>query len=215
MQFPPHTSSHISNSICSTNFGYTPKRWRLWGHSNLFLTLPNIIESITVRKLFLLTLLQNLELNQTCLTPPTRIFFWKMEESNHFICIFTGANIYCLDKNYGGVLIIWDRLFGTFSEERPDEEIVYGLVMNQPSFNILHLQVGRFQLLFFVFPTLHTNFFKKYQCSFFYLRCRHSTHFMWPKNSNKWVVGNISLLQYSTDLAGNQENLGWDSTKTK
>ncbi|CAH1379824.1 unnamed protein product [Tenebrio molitor] len=51
-----------------------------------------------------------------------------------------GANIYCLDKNYGGVLIIWDRLFGTFSEERPDEEIVYGLVMNQPSFNILHLQ---------------------------------------------------------------------------
>ncbi|XP_063906985.1 alkylglycerol monooxygenase-like [Zophobas morio] len=51
-----------------------------------------------------------------------------------------GANIYCLDKNYGGVLIIWDRLFGTFAEERQDEEIVYGLVMNQPSFNLLHLQ---------------------------------------------------------------------------
>ena len=54
----------------------------------------------------------------------------------------TGANIYCLDKNYGGVLIIWDRLFGTFAEERQDEEIVYGLVMNQPSFNLLHLQVS-------------------------------------------------------------------------
>ncbi|KAJ3641203.1 hypothetical protein Zmor_027718 [Zophobas morio] len=52
-----------------------------------------------------------------------------------------GANIYCLDKNYGGVLIIWDRLFGTFAEERQDEEIVYGLVMNQPSFNLLHLQI--------------------------------------------------------------------------
>ena len=24
----------------------------------------------------------------------------------------TGRNIYCLDKNYGGILIIWDRLFG-------------------------------------------------------------------------------------------------------
>ncbi len=33
-----------------------------------------------------------------------------------------------LDKNYGDVLIIWDKLFGTFAEERADEEPVYGLV---------------------------------------------------------------------------------------
>lgn len=51
-----------------------------------------------------------------------------------------GSNIYCLDKNYGGVLIIWDRLFGTFASEKKDEEIIYGLVFNQPSFNPLHLQ---------------------------------------------------------------------------
>ncbi|XP_060525578.1 alkylglycerol monooxygenase-like isoform X2 [Cylas formicarius] len=51
-----------------------------------------------------------------------------------------GSNIYCLDKNYGGVLIVWDRLFGTFADERQDEEIIYGLVYNQPSFNPLHLQ---------------------------------------------------------------------------
>ena len=24
----------------------------------------------------------------------------------------TGRNLYCIDKNYGGVLIVWDRLFG-------------------------------------------------------------------------------------------------------
>ncbi|KAJ8975563.1 hypothetical protein NQ317_000747 [Molorchus minor] len=51
-----------------------------------------------------------------------------------------GSNIYCLDKNYGGVLIVWDRLFGTFAREKKDEEIIYGLVYNQPSFNPLHLQ---------------------------------------------------------------------------
>ncbi|KAJ8961403.1 hypothetical protein NQ318_014648 [Aromia moschata] len=51
-----------------------------------------------------------------------------------------GSNIYCLDKNYGGVLIIWDRLFGTFASEKKEEEIIYGLVFNQPSFNPLHLQ---------------------------------------------------------------------------
>lgn len=33
-----------------------------------------------------------------------------------------------LDRNYGGILIVWDRLFGTFAEERRDVPIVYGLV---------------------------------------------------------------------------------------
>jgi len=32
-----------------------------------------------------------------------------------------------LDKNYGGVLSIWDRLFGTLTP-RGDQELVYGLV---------------------------------------------------------------------------------------
>ena len=44
-----------------------------------------------------------------------------------------GSNRYCLDKNYAGALIIWDRMFGTFAEERNDEKIVYGLV-DQPQF---------------------------------------------------------------------------------
>ncbi|KAI4459748.1 sterol desaturase-related protein [Holotrichia oblita] len=55
-------------------------------------------------------------------------------------CAFVSSNLYCLDKNYGGVLIIWDRIFGTFAEEREGEEIIYGLVYNQPSFNPIHLQ---------------------------------------------------------------------------
>lgn len=33
-----------------------------------------------------------------------------------------------LDRNYGGILIVWDRLFGTFAAERPQTTIVYGLV---------------------------------------------------------------------------------------
>ncbi|MFC5473001.1 sterol desaturase family protein [Paraherbaspirillum soli] len=31
-----------------------------------------------------------------------------------------------LDKNYGGILILWDRLFGTFTEEQDQEPVVYG-----------------------------------------------------------------------------------------
>lgn len=60
---------------------------------------------------------------------------------------FVGSNLYCLDKNYGGVFIIWDRIFGTFGEEDKSEEIIYGLVVNQPSFNLLHLQVSLTVLL--------------------------------------------------------------------
>ncbi|HUH85328.1 MAG TPA: sterol desaturase family protein [Stellaceae bacterium] len=38
------------------------------------------------------------------------------------------ANPEYLDANYGGILIIWDRLFGTFIEEREDLPCRYGLV---------------------------------------------------------------------------------------
>jgi len=44
--------------------------------------------------------------------------------SNHRVHHATN-DIY-LDKNYGGILILWDRLFGTFIEERDDEKVVYG-----------------------------------------------------------------------------------------
>ncbi len=43
-----------------------------------------------------------------------------------------------LDRNYAGVFIVWDRLFGTFEEERPDEErIRYDIVRQLGSFNLL------------------------------------------------------------------------------
>lgn len=59
---------------------------------------------------------------------------------NYYIS-WVGCNLYCLDKNYGGVLIIWDKLFGTFMREKEKEEIIYGLVVSAQSFNPLYLQV--------------------------------------------------------------------------
>jgi alkylglycerol monooxygenase len=46
-----------------------------------------------------------------------------------------GQNDYCIDKNYGGILIIWDRLFGTFEEERESEPVVYGVRKGLQNFN--------------------------------------------------------------------------------
>lgn len=55
--------------------------------------------------------------------------------SNHRV--HHGQNDYCIDKNYGGILILWDRLFGTFAEERDGEKIVYGVRKPLASYNPL------------------------------------------------------------------------------
>jgi sterol desaturase/sphingolipid hydroxylase (fatty acid hydroxylase superfamily) len=44
-----------------------------------------------------------------------------------------------LDANYAGVLIIWDRIFGTFVPERDDEKPRYGIIANLGSFNPLRI----------------------------------------------------------------------------
>uniref|UniRef100_A0AAQ5ZCM9 Alkylglycerol monooxygenase n=1 Tax=Amphiprion ocellaris TaxID=80972 RepID=A0AAQ5ZCM9_AMPOC len=49
-----------------------------------------------------------------------------------------GRNLYCIDKNYGGILIIWDRIFGTFASET--DKVIYGLVFPIRRFEILHVQ---------------------------------------------------------------------------
>lgn len=44
-----------------------------------------------------------------------------------------GTDLKYLDKNHGGILVIWDRLFGTFQPE--EERPTYGLTKNIGSFN--------------------------------------------------------------------------------
>jgi sterol desaturase/sphingolipid hydroxylase (fatty acid hydroxylase superfamily) len=44
-----------------------------------------------------------------------------------------------LDANYAGILIVWDRLFGTFIPEDEKEPPRYGLVKNLGDFNILRV----------------------------------------------------------------------------
>uniref|UniRef100_A0A7N8XAN5 Alkylglycerol monooxygenase n=1 Tax=Mastacembelus armatus TaxID=205130 RepID=A0A7N8XAN5_9TELE len=50
-----------------------------------------------------------------------------------------GRNLYCIDKNYGGILIVWDRLFGTFAPET--DKVIYGLVFPINTFEILSVQL--------------------------------------------------------------------------
>jgi alkylglycerol monooxygenase len=51
--------------------------------------------------------------------------------------IHHASNPEYLDKNYGDVLIIWDKIFGTFAVERPGVEQVYGLTRQLKSHSFL------------------------------------------------------------------------------
>ncbi|KQW71912.1 C-5 sterol desaturase [Phenylobacterium sp. Root77] len=44
-----------------------------------------------------------------------------------------------LDRNYAGILIVWDKLFGTFQPELEEEPCRYGIVKNLGDFNILRV----------------------------------------------------------------------------
>jgi sterol desaturase/sphingolipid hydroxylase (fatty acid hydroxylase superfamily) len=53
-------------------------------------------------------------------------FEWVfISPSNHRV--HHGQNPEYIDKNHGGLLIIWDRLFGTFAEEDTDKQTIYGV----------------------------------------------------------------------------------------
>jgi sterol desaturase/sphingolipid hydroxylase (fatty acid hydroxylase superfamily) len=45
--------------------------------------------------------------------------------SNHRV--HHAQNEIYIDKNYGGILIVWDRLFGTFQEELDSEPVIFGV----------------------------------------------------------------------------------------
>ena len=68
---------------------------------------------------------------------------WFCSPSNHRV--HHAVNDVYLDKNYGGILIVWDRLFGTFKDEMEAEPCVYGTRAPLQSWNPLwaNLQVYR------------------------------------------------------------------------
>jgi len=75
--------------------------------------------------------------------------FWLHTEAVHrlpawFEAIFNtpshhrvhhASNPRYLDRNYAGVLMVWDRWFGTFEAERDDDAPVYGILHNIQSYN--------------------------------------------------------------------------------
>jgi len=57
------------------------------------------------------------------------------------------TNETCLDRNYGNVLIVFDRLFGTFAKVPADETLRYGLKGRTPTNHPLRIALGEWGFL--------------------------------------------------------------------
>ena len=66
---------------------------------------------------------------------------WVMNTPSHHR-VHHGKNVPYLDKNHGGIFIIWDRLFGTFAPEI--EHVKYGLTKDIQTFNPLRIGFHEF-----------------------------------------------------------------------
>ena len=56
-----------------------------------------------------------------------------------------GSNVRYLDRNHGATLIIWDRLFGTFSEELEAEPVRYGLTKNIETHKVMRVAFDEYK----------------------------------------------------------------------
>ncbi len=62
--------------------------------------------------------------------------------SNHRV--HHGRNEQYVDRNYGGILIVFDRLFGTYAEEADDNPVEYGITRQIHSYNVFTLNFHEF-----------------------------------------------------------------------
>ncbi|KAK2147365.1 hypothetical protein LSH36_556g00045 [Paralvinella palmiformis] len=77
---------------------------------------------------------------QIAITIPSLGFIENFINTSSLHRVHHGRNRYCIDKNYGAVLSVWDKLFGSFEKERKDEKIYYGLVHPLRTWDVLYMQ---------------------------------------------------------------------------
>jgi sterol desaturase/sphingolipid hydroxylase (fatty acid hydroxylase superfamily) len=133
-----HHSSNRFNLAAAYRFGWVG---RLIGATAFFA--PLIWLGFPVRAVFItlnLNLLYQFWIH-TDWVPKLGPLEWVLNTPSHHR-VHHAANPGYLDKNYGGVLIIFDRLFGTFAAERDDVPCRYGLVKpllsNNPLWIVTH-----------------------------------------------------------------------------
>ena len=139
-----HNSEHYNLTIGFRSSVFQPL-YRMF----YFLPLPMLgFEAVDVLFVYQLTQTWGILVHTKSIDKlPRWVEYFFVTPSHHRV--HHASNLIYLDKNMGMMLIIWDRLFGTFQEEVPQEIPVYGLTKNPENrspFNIIFhewLSIGK------------------------------------------------------------------------
>ncbi len=69
---------------------------------------------------------------------------WVLNTPSHHR-VHHATNARYLDRNHAGILIIWDRLFGTFQKEEETDPAVYGITRNIHTYNLFRIAFHEFR----------------------------------------------------------------------
>jgi len=138
-----HQAHHSSEYM---NFATALRqKWNPWFELLFFLPLPFLgISPLAIYIAFSINLIYQFFVHtETIGKLPRPIELVFNTPSHHRV--HHGSDPIYLDKNYAGILIIWDRMFGTFQPElhRP----TYGLTKNVDTYNLIKLQYGDYAAL--------------------------------------------------------------------
>ena len=71
-------------------------------------------------------------------------FGWFFNTPSHHR-VHHASNTRYLDRNHAGILIIWDRMFGTFQKEEESDPVVFGITSNIHTYNLFKIAFHEFQ----------------------------------------------------------------------
>lgn len=138
-----HQAHHSSEFM---NFGTALRqKWNPWFEFFFWLPLPLLgFAPWTLFAAFAINLIYQFFVHTELIGRLPRPIEWVFNTPSHHR-VHHGSDPEYLDKNYGGILIVWDRLFGTFQAElhRPR----YGLTHPVETHHLLTLQYGDYRAM--------------------------------------------------------------------
>lgn len=136
-----HTVHHSPNELtlaAALRLGWTGK---LTGTGLFFVPLVWLgFEPIVALGMLGLNLLYQFWIHATWI-PKLGPLEWVLNTPSHHR-VHHGSDPIYLDRNYGGILIVWDRLFGSFQAEQ--HRPTYGLTYPVGTYNVWALQYGEY-----------------------------------------------------------------------
>jgi sterol desaturase/sphingolipid hydroxylase (fatty acid hydroxylase superfamily) len=132
----------------SVRFNYTTalrQKWNPWGELLFWVPLPLLgVAPWMIFAVFSLNLVYQFWVHTETIPKLWRPVELVFNTPSHHRVHHASDAAY-LDRNYGGILIVWDRLFGTFAEEQ--QRPTYGLTHPVTTFNPFRLQYGELALM--------------------------------------------------------------------